>query len=63
MPWRIQDKAKISTGEAIRDGSGTYGCPICWNINRGWENKHRIAVYDPVCPICGVELEWEEYGK
>lgn len=60
MPWTKFDKAKIDKGYGIRDGSSTYACPICWGINRGYENNYRLTYKEPSCPICKVELEWTE---
>lgn len=61
--WTKHDKAKISTGNVIRDGSGMHACPVCWNINRGYENGHRFERYTTQCPVCKVELEWKENNE
>lgn len=65
MPWTKYDKAPIGKGYVIRDASGTYACPICWNINKGYEQPvdRRIRKDDLQCPICKVELEWEPFNE
>lgn len=34
-----------------------YNCPICLAMGC----KHRVikSAYKPCCPICGIQLEWE----
>jgi hypothetical protein len=64
MPnWTKHDKANIGRGNGVRDGSGTYACPICWNVNKGYENGHRLTGIESCCPICKVELNWKDNAK
>lgn len=44
---------KVSDGDLIRNATGDWGCPNCWESKMGC-----VTPLDHVCPICNVTLEW-----
>ena len=46
---------KVEMGHSIRNASGNFGCPNCWNTNGAQVNP-----LDAQCPQCHVPLEWTD---